>query len=162
MKLLKKLLAATVAASALAVPAVARVEKGTPGLIETAIEHGMSFQYNTERCNSGSFHGSYHGRTRTITLCYQMADAEAHDTVRHEIWHGIQHCAADKRGSTFLPVASSEDLMPFVESQLTPGHISRIKRSYPKDAWLTEFEAFAAAEAYTAEQMSELVRGWCG
>ena len=56
MKLLKKLLAATVAASALAVPAVARVEAGTPRLIETAIEHGMSFQYNTERCNSGGFH----------------------------------------------------------------------------------------------------------
>ena len=36
MNLLRKLLAATVAASALAVPAVARVEAGTPSLIRTA------------------------------------------------------------------------------------------------------------------------------
>ena len=161
MNLLNKLLAATVAASALAVPAVARVETGTPSLIEAAIEHGIKFEYNTSRCNSGRFHGSYAGRTRTITLCYQLADADAHDTVRHEVWHAIQHCAAEKKGTPFEPIASLTDLNQFVRTQLTDEHIGRIKANYPKDHWFTELEAFAAAEAYTATQMAQLLRGWC-
>ena len=161
MNLLRKLLAATVAASALAVPAVARVEATTPQLIETAIAHGITFEYNTSRCNSGRFHGSYAGRTRTITLCYQLADADAHDTVRHEVWHAIQHCAADKKGTPFEPIASTSDLQEFASNVLTAEHIGRIKANYPKDHWLTEIEAFAAAEAYTATQMAQLLRGWC-
>ena len=162
MNLLRKLLAATVAASALAVPAVARVETGTPSLIRTAEAHGINFEYNPSDCNRGSFHGSYSGRTRTIELCYTLADAEAHDTVRHEVWHAIQHCAAVKKGTPFEPIASLPDLSTFVESQLSDEHITGIKSAYPKDRWLTELEAFAAAEAYTAEQMSQLLRGWCG
>ena len=162
MNLFRKLLAATVAVSALAVPAVARIESGTPSLIRTAEAHGITFKYNPSDCDDGNYHGAYTGRSRTIELCYTLADANAHDTVRHEVWHAIQHCAAVKRDTPFEPIASISDLSTFVSSQLTDEHITRIKSSYPKDRWMTELEAFAAAEAYTAEQMSQLLKGWCG
>ena len=162
MNLLNKLLAATVAASALAVPVVARVESGTPSLIRTAEAHGITFEYNPSDCNRGGFHGSYSGGTRTIELCYTLADAEAHDTVRHEVWHAIQHCAAVKKGTPFEPVARRGELDPFVRSQLSDQMIVRIKSANPKDRHRIELEAFAAAEAYTAAQMIPLVEGWCG
>ena len=161
MNLLRKLLVATVAASALAVPAVARVDAGTPSLIRTAEAHGATFVYNSDRCG-GEFAGLFEGSNRRITLCYQTANADAHDTVRHEVWHMVQQCAALKKGSPFEPVARPGDLDAFVRSQLTDEHIVRIKSVYPKHQHLTELEAFAAAEAYTAAQMIPLVEGWCG
>ena len=162
MNLLKKLLVATVAASALAVPAVAKVDAGTPALIRTAEAHGASFVYNPDTCG-GSFVGLFETRDQRITLCYTTADADAHDTVRHEVMHFIQSCAARKRGAYRLePVASLSDLNAFVRSQLTDEHIIRIKSVYPKHQHLTELEAFAAAEAYSAAQMIPLIRGWCG
>ena len=161
MKLLRKLTAATVAAAALAVPAVAKVDAGTPLLIRTAEAHGASFIYNSDRCG-GSFAGLFERAQQRITLCYRTADADAHDTVRHEVWHLVQHCAALKKGSPFEPVARPGDLDAFVRSQLSDDHIVRIKSVYPKHQHLTELEAFAAAEAYTAAQMIPLVEGWCG
>ena len=160
MNLLRKLLAATVAASALAVPAVARVDAGTPALIRTAELHGASFLYNSERCG-GTFAGLFERAQKRITVCYKTADANAHDTVRHEVWHLIQHCAAKKRGTPFKPVASVSDLNTFVEATLPDHMIVRIKNLYPKHQHLTELEAFAAAEAYSAEQMIPLMNGWC-
>ena len=161
MNLLRKLLAATVAASALAVPAVARVDAGTPALIRTAEAHGMTFQYNTQRCGN-DFLGLYEHAEQRITVCYETADADAHDTMRHEIWHGIQACAAKKKGTPFEPVARPSDLSAFVRSQLSNQMIVRIKEVYPKNRHAIELEAFAAAEAYTAAQMIPLVEGWCG
>ena len=161
MNLLRKLLVATAAASALAVPAVARVDAGTPALIRTAEAHGMSFLYNSHRCG-GDFQGLYEHSERRITVCYETADAEAHDTMRHEIWHGIQACAAKKKGSPFEPVAEPADLNRFVRTQLSREMIARIKTVYPKDRHAVELEAFAAAEAYTAAQLIPLVEGWCG
>ena len=161
MNLLRKLLAVTAAASALAVPAVAKVDAGTPALIRTAEAHGMSFLYNSPRCG-GDFQGLYEHSERRITVCYRTADAEAHDTIRHEIWHGIQACAARKKGTPFEPVARRGELDPFVRSQLSDQMIVRIKSAYPKDRHRIELEAFAAAEAYTAAQLIPLVEGWCG
>ena len=161
MNLLRKLAAATVAAAALAVPAVARVDAGTPALIRTAEAHGMSFLYNSPRCG-GDFQGLYEHAERRITVCYKTADADAHDTIRHEIWHGIQACAARKKGTPFEPIARRGDLSTFVHSQLSDEMIIRIKSVYPKERHLVELEAFAAAEAYTAAQMIPLVEGWCG
>ena len=161
MNLLKRLTAATVAAAALAVPAVARVDAGTPALIRTAEAHGMSFLYNSHRCG-GDFQGLYEHAEQRITVCYRTADAEAHDTIRHEIWHGIQACAAKKKGSPFEPVAEPSDLNTFVRTQLSNEMILRIKKVYPKERHAIELEAFAAAEAYTAAQLIPLVEGWCG
>ena len=159
---LKRLAAVIVAVGALAAPTVARVEHSTPDLIRAAQSHGITFKFNPKECDSGRYHGSYSFSTRIIQLCYNIADANAHDTVRHEVWHAIQHCAATKRGRPFEPIASRADLDPFVRSQLTDSQIVAIKNNYPKDAWFTEMEAFAAAEAYTADQLSQLLRGWCG
>jgi len=161
MNLLRKLAAVTVAAAALAVPAVAKVDAGTPLLIRTAEAHGASFVYNSDRCGQ-DFAGLFERAQQRITLCYETADADAHDTVRHEVWHLVQHCAARKKGSPFEPVARPGDLDAFVRSQLSDDHIVRIKSVYPKHQHLTELEAFAAAEAYTAAQMIPLVEGWCG
>ena len=161
MNLLKRLTVATVAAAALAAPVAARVDAGTPLLIKTAEAHGASFVYNPSGCGNG-FDGLFERAEQRITLCYKTADASAHDTVRHEIWHLIQHCAALKKGSPFEPVARPGDLSAFVRSQLTDEHIIRIKSVYPRHQHLTELEAFAAAEAYTAAEMIPLVEGWCG
>ena len=101
-----KPLAALIAATTISMPAVAKVDAGTPQLLQTLTEYGITIEYNPSHCSNG-----YAGRYTTaklMTLCYKgKPTAFDHDTVRHETMHVLQHCAALRRGDNrgIVPVA---------------------------------------------------------
>ena len=145
-------------------PAVAKVDAGTPALLRTVEAHGINVALNPSRCNGAPYLGSYHSGHKTLTVCYDgRPDAQDHDTVRHEVFHAAQHCAGMKRGHRYgvVPILQGSKLTKFINDNLTPGQISRIRSSYPANKHATELEAFAAANAYSAEEIERIFVTWC-
>ena len=145
-------------------PAVAKVDAGTPALLRTVEAHGINVALNPPRCKGASYLGSYHSGHKTLTVCYDgRPDAGDHDTVRHEVFHAAQHCAGMKRGQRYavVPILQGAQLTEFINDNLTPRQISAIRSSYPANKHATELEAFAAASAYTAEEIGRIYTTWC-
>ena len=156
-------LSALVASVALASPALARVEAGTPELMSLASEYGVTFLFNPSGCGQ-RYLGYYKPRVQEIGLCYVgTPNADDHNTVRHEVWHFIQHCAGKRRGYQGLTPVSLDTVSRnmWVAQYLRPRHIDRIQAAYPKEVHATELEAFAAAEHYTSQQIGHVLRQWC-
>ena len=163
MKLFRSLAAATVAAISMSMPALAKVDAGTPQLLQTLTEYGITIEYNPSHCSNG-----YSGRYTTkklMTLCYKgQPTAFDHDTVRHETMHVLQHCAALRRGDSrgISPLAiNPTERNQWVSSVLRSGEINEIKRTYPVRAHQVELEAFAGAAHYNSYQLASLVKSWC-
>ena len=164
MKLLKPLTALVSALTLSAAPAVAKVDAGTPALLASVQQYGVTVALNTPVC-SGDFAGSYHTGTKVLTVCYNgKPTADDHDTVRHEAMHVAQNCAAAKYGQPhgIRPILRGAELDRFVRTHLSDEKIVWIKSVYPAQKHLTELEAFAGAEAYTAAQVQSIVKSWCG
>ncbi len=157
-----KPLAAVLAAATLAMPVSATVDAGTPKLLQTLQEYGVTVEYNPSHCSNG-----YSGRYTTaklLTLCYKgQPTASDHDTVRHEAFHFLQHCAALKRGDTGItPLAvNTSTRTEWAYSILGANSVDRIKHTYPQHQHQVEIEAFAAASHYTANDLVGLIRSWC-
>jgi hypothetical protein len=157
-----KPLAALIAAATLAMPATAKVDPGTTRLLQTLTEYGVTVEFNPSHCSNG-----YNGRYTTakvMTLCYRGApSAEDFDTVRHETFHFLQHCAAIKRGQNGIyPLAVNNSARTeWAYSILGANSISQIKSIYPTHHHQVEIEAFAAARHYSADELATLVRSWC-
>ena len=158
-----KPLAALIAACTFAMPAVAKVDPGTTELLQTLNEYGVTVLYNPSDCG-GTFQGKY-TTEKVMTLCYKgQPTANDHNTVRHEAFHALQHCAALRRGDSrgIVPLAiSTTKRQQWVSSVLRSGHINKIKSIYPTRAHQIELEAFAAAEHYSAKELTTLIRQWC-
>ena len=157
-----KPLAALIAASTLSVPAIATVDAGTPQLLQTLTEYGVTVLYNPPACSEG-WMGQYTTK-KVMSICYSgQPDAETHDTVRHETFHYLQHCAAIRRGARGIePLAiNPTQRQQWVSQVLRDGHIDQIKESYPSRVHQIELEAFAAAAHYDSSQLATLVRKWC-
>ena len=161
---MKRLLTALAAALLCPFPALARVDLGTPALLKTAESLGITITYNSpEFCHPG-VSGLFDSERQLVALCYHTwPDDNAHDTVRHELFHFAQHCASTKRGfSKMEPILTDRtQLSTWVQSVLIDDDIVFVKSSYPRDKWLTELEAWAAAKHYTAAQIGQIVRQWC-
>ena len=156
-----KPLAALIAAATFAIPATAKVYPDTVALLQTLTEYGVTIHYNHSDCN-GSFQGSYN-TAKVMKLCYTNADASAHNTVRHEAAHFLQHCANIRRGGTGLrPLAiNPSQRADFVLKALGNGYIASIKESYPARTHQIELEAFAMAETYSASELITYIKDWC-
>ena len=158
-----KPLAALLAATTLTVPAVAKIDPGTPQLLQTLTEYGITVTYNPPVCSQG-FAGRY-STSKEMTLCYRgQPTAFDHDTVRHETMHVLQHCAALRRRDTrgIVPLAINPNQRnQWVSQVLRSGQISEIKENYPVRAHQIELEAFAGAQHYSASQLTNLVKRWC-
>lgn len=158
-----KPLAALIAATTLAVPAIAKVDVGTPQLLQTLTEYGIIIVYNPAECSQG-FAGKY-STTKVMTLCYTgQPSAFDHDTVRHETMHVLQHCAALRRGDDrgIVPLAfDTIERNQWVSTVLKSGDIQQIRNTYPISRHQIELEAFAAAVHYNASDMIKLVKSWC-
>ncbi len=162
MKLLNYLAASAVAAVSMALPALAKVDPGTVKLLQTLQEYGVTIHYNPSDCNR-TFQGSYN-TSKVMKLCYSgSADANDHNTVRHEAFHYLQHCANERRGGTGLrPLAiNPHERQQFVSKALNRSSITTITSSYPARAHQIELEAFAAAEVYSATDLITYIRSWC-
>jgi len=163
--MIKRPICAALAASvALSAPIYATVDAGTPSLIRTAEEYGATFRYNPPGCGR-SYAGRYRLSNQTIDLCYTGAPgARDHDTVRHEVWHFVQHCASRRRGHTRYLVPLSRETAKrnvWVSQYLSASHIERIRKVYKPALHDVELEAFAAARHYSASQIAGVVRQWC-
>ena len=104
------------------------------------------------------------GFQREMRLCPgDTIDAIDHNTVRHETIHAIQHCVNVARGTnTDTPIVNDvEEFKAFVEEYLTPEGISWIMENYDESQWLTELEAFAGANAFTAAELEEMFLSVC-
>ncbi len=159
-----KPIAALIAAVTFTMPATARVDPDSVALLQTLEEYGVTVHYNsTSGCN-GEHHGSYN-TSKIMHLCYQGTSptAEDHNTLRHEAFHYLQHCANERRGGSGLrPLAiNSDERFQFVQKALGTDYIDSIKESYPVRAHQIELEAFAAAEEYSAGELIKYIKSWC-
>ena len=157
---------AAVAATATFMPVMAEVQPGTLGLIETMEESGILVTINHPDCATNGANGQYRwiGFQREMRLCPgQTIDADDHNTVRHETVHAIQHCVNVARGThTDTPIINDPtEFKEFVRAYLNEEFIQWIMEVYPEDQWLTEFEAFAGAEAFTAAELEEMFLSAC-
>ena len=164
MKPFKHLLALVSTAALTAAPSLARVDSGTPALLRSVEAHGVAVALNPPRCTGASYMGSYHPSPKVLTVCYDgRPDAADHDTVRHEVFHAAQHCAAEKRGRrhTLVPILNGKQLSNFITDSLTQREIDGIRKTYPASKHPTELEAFAAAKVYTAAEINRIFVTWC-
>ena len=162
MKLLHSLAACAVAAVSVAMPALAKVDPGTPRLLQTLNEYGVTVRYNPPGCGEG-WAGRY-STDKVMSLCYSgQPDADDHDTVRHETAHFLQHCATLRRGGRGItPLAINPgERSQWVSQVLRRGHIDQIKSVYPERVHQIELEAFAMAAHYDANDLIGLIRSWC-
>ena len=162
MKLLHSLAACAVAAVSVAMPALAKVDPGTPRLLQTLNEYGVTVRYNPPGCGEG-WAGRY-STDKVMSLCYSgQPDADDHDTVRHETAHFLQHCATLRRGGRGItPLAiNPNERQQWVSTVLRRGHINQIKSVYPQRVHQIELEAFAMAAHYSSSELATLVTQWC-
>lgn len=163
--MLKKILATTVASLCLATPGMARVEDGTRPLIDTLEANGIVVTINGETCANGN-HGSYSwaGFQRLMSLCPgHTVDADDHNTVRHETWHALQHCVNVARSTPENTPINDDYQELYQQAVVVLGEdiVQRIMRVYPEDHWFIEFEAFMAAELYTADELKQYFLNIC-
>ena len=162
MKLLQSLAAATVAAVSMSMPALAKVDAGSPLLLETLSEYGVTVLYNPSSCSQG-FAGQY-TTEKVMTLCYTgQPTADDHDTIRHETAHVLQHCANIRRGGHGIaPLAiNATQRNQWVRQVLKNDIIGHVIDTYPSRAHQIELEAFAMAHHYDATELATLVTQWC-
>ncbi len=157
-----KPLAALIAATTFAMPAVATVDPGTTRLLQTLDEYGITVEYNPAHCSNG-----YAGRYTTkklMTLCYKgRPTAHDFDTVRHETMHVLQHCAAIRRGVNGIQplAADTTTRLNWVRKVLPYRKINAIQQNYPAHHHQVELEAFAGAAHYSADELATLITKWC-
>ena len=157
-----KPLAAAIAATTFAIPVSATVDPGTPRLIQTMEQYGVTVLYNPSTCSQG-FQGQY-TTAKVMTFCYQgQPSASDFDTVRHEAAHFLQHCAAIRRGQNGIyPLAvNNQTRTEWAYSILGANSIDRIKHTYPAHHHQVEIEAFAMASHYSATDLVGLIKSWC-
>ena len=146
-------------------PVSAKYDPGTVELLQTVQRYGATVEYNPTHCRNSSYSGRYTVNGRRLSLCYSgRPSADAFDTVRHEAWHFLQHCAARRRGygDSIRPVARNTDhRTQWIHRALTRPHIHRIASVYPAHTHAVELEAFAAADYYSAAQIASFIRQWC-
>lgn len=162
--MIKRTLAAIAASVAIVSPVSAKIDSGTVGLLSTAQEYGIRIRYNPPECRNAKYHGTYSTIGRVAVLCYRgTPTAEDHNTVRHEMWHAVQHCAARRRNiNGIVPLSNNNVLRTrWVAQYLRTSHIERIRNVYPSAVHAVELEAFAAAQHYSASQIAGVMRQWC-
>ena len=162
----KKLIAATIAATATVLPVSAEVQPGTQSLLQTISANGIKVTINHEDCLTNGQNGSYRwlGFQREMRLCPgNTVDAVDHATVRHETIHAIQHCVNAARGTHVdTPIITDESsFYSFVNENLSPREQRWVMNMYDESQHLTELEAFAGARAYTSAELEEMFLDVC-
>ena len=164
--MIKRFLLAAIAAAACILPVQAEIQPGTGDLLETLDKEGILVTINSDDCLTNGSDGQYRwlGFKREMVLCPgSTVDADDHNTVRHETIHAIQHCInVTRRTNLNTPIIQNpNDLMKFVNSHLSQDEIDWVTSMYDRSQWLTELEAFAGAEAYTASELEKLFLDAC-
>ena len=145
----------------MAAPVYAKVDPNTPALVEAAREYATVIIDGPE-CAKSEYMGAFSLSARTIEICTgESYGPEDHDTIRHEVWHLVQHCVANQE-NRLEPVLPEEDLMPWVEAVLSRRRIEWISWNYPASHLLSELEAYTVAQTVSAEKIAEILTKACG
>ena len=85
------------------------------------------------------------------------------DTLRHEAQHVVQDCIAGGLADGRLEpmLGTGNRLANFDNKALSERKVNFIKRSYGREDWLIEFEAFAVAEAIGPNQIAAAIDKYC-
>ena len=162
--MIKQLMALTGAAVFAAAPVEARIEKRTGDLLRLLNDdYGVVVQTNpTDNC--GGAMGRFSLTPQPVMqICFDGSGptAEDHDTVRHETWHYLQWCK-NPSATPLLPLHKDRgQYISFVQNALSQSAIERINLSYPEHVRAIEYEAFAAAQTYSAQTLMSMVRKYC-
>ena len=165
--MIKQLMALSGAACLSLLPAQARIESGTGDLLRLMDRYGVTVKEGTTaNCRGAMGLISFKPGSVKVDICFSgTPTAKDHDTVRHEAWHLVQYCSMIKSGvpSKALPtvITDRNEYIQFVQSNLSNNAIERIRRIYPSHHHGAELEAFAAAKAYTANQIAHTMRLTC-
>jgi len=162
--MIKRILTALAASIAVAAPASATPTEWTSyELIELVQNNGIAVTVN-ENCPVNVL-GNYEwvGMKRSIHLCPgDEVDPIDHATLRHEVWHAIQHCVNTARGThNNMPVASIADLNALVDEYLPDEVISYVKRNYNSSQWNIELEANLVEANYSPMELGEIFMQAC-
>ena len=158
-------IAAATAAISIAAPALGRVEDSTRDLLVLVESSGIKVTINdSDRCvlrNGKRVLGSYThlGMKRVLSLCPgDVVDPIDHATVRHEVWHAVQHCINIGRGTdTDTPVNQDfTKLEEYVSETIPADEIAFIRRNYKPAQWRLEYEATLAEYVLTADELSQV------
>ena len=165
--MIKRLLAASGAALISLLPAQARIESGTGDLLRLMDKYGVNVsEGSAANCRGSMGLISFKPGNVSVDICFSgTPTANDHDTVRHEAWHLIQYCTMinNEVPSRSLPtvITDRNEYIQFVQTHLSNPTIERIRSVYPSHQHGAELEAFAAANAFTANQIAHLMRKTC-
>ena len=142
-------------------PAFARVDPGTGDLMAAAEQYATVSVDTPGDCQDG-WYGSYTLSTRHLVICTKGGwDGEDHDTVRHEVWHLIQHCTYGF-GDILKPVLDKDELDEWVSKVMTPERLQAFAMAYHPMVLDSELEASAAAYTFSAAQVEQILHRACG
>ncbi len=162
--MIKRLLLGALTSLTLVCPAIAEVQPGTFDLIDKVDDH-MTVKIDSPFCTEKSDMGGAFDRLKmVIYLCPNgNVTADDHDTVRHEVWHVIQHCTTPKNSrylDTVMTVGS-DNWNQYILGGLSYSRVQWIRDNYPEAHHDAELEAFAVAQNMTAAQISEIFTSIC-
>lgn len=165
--MIKQLLAASGAVCFSLLPSQARIESGTGDLLRLMDRYGVNVSTGTAaNCRGAMGLISFKPGDVSVDICYSgTPQAKDHDTVRHEAWHFVQYCTMINNGipTRVLPTVHTDrnEYIQFVQTHLSNATIQRIRSVYPSHQHGAELEAFAAANAFTANEIAHKMRLTC-
>ena len=161
MNLFKSLGLAASATLLAVAPALAKIDPGTTRLLQTVDEY-VTVKVDPTECTT-DFYGYWSPSTLELVLCtHGSVDGEDHDTVRHEVWHIVQHCLTPKTSRTLQPVFKDpEAYKQEILSRISKGDLQRVLRMYPPRMHYSEVEAFVVASTLTADEIREAFTKAC-
>ena len=162
-----KILSAVTAVALTASSAVAKIDGGTVDLINTVDASDIHVTIDGTFCTENpGYSGVYmhSGFRRQLHLCPGAdVDANDHDTVRHEVFHAIQHCVNAARG-THLDTPINQDIQEVNQAAhdiLGADYVRWIQSSYERKDWLIEYEANIGARIFTASDLQDMFKRAC-
>jgi hypothetical protein len=78
-------------------------------------------------------------------------DADDHDTVRHEVWHVIQHCLTPNNSKFYTVICNlviGTRMAYWAFFSYSQSAVDQDQRCYPETHHNAEIEAFAVAQTY--------------
>ncbi len=160
--IIKRLLLTCATALAVATPSSATIDPGTADLLR-GVQKYATVEINSDKCDDDPYmEGSYHTVDKVLTICVDgTADANDHDTVRHEAWHVLQSCLSPNLPMLKPLFNGEEEFQEYVLSFISKRDYNRIVELYPPSHVDVEVEAFVMARGLTAEQIEKSLHKAC-
>ena len=152
--MIKKLLSAVAIAGSLAIAPAHASTEASLDLIDVVDDHVL-VQYDTRECD-GTFYGYYDRYNNKMLLCLDgNSRQENRDTLRHEVWHIVQHCISPTRGALRPVFNNPKDFHNYVLSKADATQVFEIMQMYPVEDHRVEIEAATMATILTPEKVQD-------